>query len=40
MEVHTFFLHLMVVLLTARLFAEVAARLKMPSVVGQDNFLN
>jgi Kef-type K+ transport system membrane component KefB len=35
MEVHTFFLHLMVVLLTARLFAEVAARLKVPSVVGE-----
>jgi Kef-type K+ transport system membrane component KefB len=35
MEVHTFFLQLMVILLTARLFAEVAVRLAVPSVIGE-----
>jgi Kef-type K+ transport system membrane component KefB len=35
MEVHTFFLQLMVLLLTARLFAEVSARLSVPSVIGE-----
>jgi len=34
-EVHTFFLHLLVLLLTARLFAEVAVRLSVPSVIGE-----
>ncbi len=35
MEIHTFFLYLMAMLLTARLFAEVAARLKAPPVIGE-----
>ena len=35
MEVHAFFLQLMVLLLVARLFAEVAARLSVPSVIGE-----
>lgn len=35
MEVHIFFLQLMGILLTARLFAEVAVRLAMPSVIGE-----
>jgi Kef-type K+ transport system membrane component KefB len=35
MEVHTFFLQLMVILLTARLFAEVAVSLSVPSVIGE-----
>lgn len=35
MEVHTFFLNLLVILLTARIFAELAVRLKSPSVIGE-----
>lgn len=35
MEVHTFFLILMVVLLTARLFGELASRLHTPPVIGE-----
>ena len=35
MEVHTFFLFLLIILLTARLFAEIAVRLKAPSVIGE-----
>ena len=35
MEVDAFFLQLMVLLLVARLFAEVAARLSVPSVIGE-----
>jgi Kef-type K+ transport system membrane component KefB len=35
MEVHQFFLQLMVLLLTARLFAEVAVRIGVPSVIGE-----
>lgn len=35
MEVHTFFLVLMVILLTARLFAEIASRLRAPPVFGE-----
>jgi len=35
MEAHTFFLYLLVILLTARLFAELAVRLKTPSVIGE-----
>ena len=35
MEVHTFFLILMAVLLTARLFGEFASRLRVPPVVGE-----
>jgi Kef-type K+ transport system membrane component KefB len=35
MEVHTFFLYLLVILLTARIFAEIAARLQVPSVIGE-----
>jgi Kef-type K+ transport system membrane component KefB len=35
METHTFFLSLMAMLLTARLFAELAARLKAPPVIGE-----
>jgi Kef-type K+ transport system membrane component KefB len=34
-EVHIFFLQLMVLLLTARLFAEVAVRFSVPSVIGE-----
>jgi len=32
MEAHTFFLYLLIILLAARLFAEIAVRLKSPSV--------
>jgi len=35
METHTFFLHLLIILLSARFFAEVAVYLKMPSVIGE-----
>ena len=35
MEVHTFFLILMTVLLSARLFGELASRLRVPPVVGE-----
>ena len=35
MEVHTFFLYLLIILLTARLFAEIAVRLNSPSVIGE-----
>ncbi|MFZ0257988.1 MAG: cation:proton antiporter [Gammaproteobacteria bacterium] len=35
MEVHTFFLQLMVILLLARILAELAVRFKMPSVIGE-----
>ena len=35
METHTFFLHLLIILLTARVFAELAARLQAPSVIGE-----
>ncbi len=35
MEAHSFFLHLLLVLLTARIFAELATRLKSPSVIGE-----
>ncbi len=35
METHAFFLHLLIILLTARLFAEIAVLLKMPSVIGE-----
>ncbi len=35
MEAHTFFLYMLVILLTARLFAELAVRLKSPSVIGE-----
>ena len=35
MEVHTFFLNLMIILLTARVFAELAARLQVPAVIGE-----
>ncbi len=35
MEVHTFFLHLLIILLTARVFAETAVRLQIPSVIGE-----
>jgi Kef-type K+ transport system membrane component KefB len=34
-EVHTFFLFLMIMLLSARLFAEVAVRLQSPPVIGE-----
>jgi Kef-type K+ transport system membrane component KefB len=34
MEAHTFFLHLMVILLAARLFGELAVRLGAPAVLG------
>ncbi len=35
MEVHSFFLYLLLILLTARIFAELATRLKTPSVIGE-----
>lgn len=35
METHTFFLHLLLILLSARLCAELAVRLKAPSVIGE-----
>ena len=35
MEVHTFFLILMVILLTARVLAEVAVKLHAPAVIGE-----
>ncbi|NQU56185.1 MAG: cation:proton antiporter, partial [Rhodospirillales bacterium] len=35
MEVHTFLQVLLVILLTARVFAELAARLKAPAVIGE-----
>ena len=35
MATHTFFLHLLIILLTARVLAEVAVRLKAPSVIGE-----
>jgi Kef-type K+ transport system membrane component KefB len=35
METHTFFLHLLVILLAARFFAEIAVRLGAPAVIGE-----
>ena len=35
MQTHYFFLHLLIILLTARIFAELAVRLKAPSVIGE-----
>jgi Kef-type K+ transport system membrane component KefB len=35
METSTFLLHLLIILLTARIFAEVAVRLNAPSVIGE-----
>lgn len=35
MQAHTFFLYLLIILLSARLFAEIAVRLKSPSVMGE-----
>lgn len=35
MEVHTFFLHLLIILLTARIFAELAERFQAPRVMGE-----
>jgi len=35
MEAHTFFLYLLIVLVAARFFAEIAVRLKTPSVIGE-----
>ncbi len=35
MDAHTFFLVLLTILLTARIFAELATRLKSPSVIGE-----
>ncbi len=35
MQAHTFFLYLLIILLSARLFAELAVRLKSPSVIGE-----
>jgi len=34
-EVHSFFLNLLLILLTARIFAELATRLQTPSVIGE-----
>jgi len=34
-DTHTFFLHLVIILLTARILAEVAVRMKAPSVIGE-----
>lgn len=35
MEIHSFFLHLVILLLSARFLAEVAARFQIPSVIGE-----
>jgi Kef-type K+ transport system membrane component KefB len=35
MGTHDFFLYLLIILLTARVFAELATRLKTPSVIGE-----
>jgi len=35
MAVHDFFLHLLAILVSARVFAELATRLKSPSVIGE-----
>jgi len=35
MEVHTFFLYLLVILLVARIFAEIAVKFRTPSVIGE-----
>lgn len=35
MQAHTFFLYLLIILLTARIFAEIAVRLNAPSVIGE-----
>ncbi len=35
METHSFFLILLIILLTARVFAEIATRLEVPSVIGE-----
>lgn len=35
MAVHDFFLHLLIILIAARVFAELATRLKSPSVIGE-----
>lgn len=35
MTAHVFFLHLMAILIAARLFAELAARLQIPAVIGE-----
>lgn len=35
METHVFFLYLLIILLTARVFAELATRLHVPSVIGE-----
>jgi len=35
MEAHDFFLNLLIILLTARIFAELATRLQAPSVIGE-----
>lgn len=35
MQAHTFFLYLLIILLAARLFAELAVRLKSPAVIGE-----
>jgi Na+:H+ antiporter len=35
MTTHIFFLHLLTILLTARLLAEIAVRIKIPSVIGE-----
>ena len=35
MQTHDFFLYLLVILLTARVFAELATRMQAPSVIGE-----
>ncbi|MCB1755011.1 MAG: cation:proton antiporter [Gammaproteobacteria bacterium] len=35
METHTFFLHLLIILLAARIFGEIAVRIGAPSVIGE-----
>ena len=35
MQAHTFFLYLLIILLAARVFAELAVRLKSPAVIGE-----
>ena len=35
METHTFFLHLLIILLSARIVVELAVRLNVPAVIGE-----
>ena len=35
METHSFFLNLLAILLAARVFGEIAVRIKIPAVIGE-----